>query len=114
MSYYDRFAIKMGKVKEEKKPYVMPKKSAKNKTTHKEYLKIVKEFAKESTVCDIKSPNCDGAMQGLHHIIKRSPSNLLDRSNLLRACNACNTFLENNDKWGRDKGFVKSKFKKSA
>jgi hypothetical protein len=113
MSPYDlyRQQLKNGvitKPVKEKKP--IPKMSAKRKVDQKEYVKIVKEKLKTDDRCKIKSSACTGKAQGLHHLIKRSPNTFLKEDNLIEACNACNSFLESNDKWARTNGFVKSKF----
>lgn len=84
--------------------------SAKRKELQKEYVKIVKSILKVDTNCQIKATGCTRIAQGLHHVVKRSEKNLCDLNNLLRACNSCNLYLENNDEWAREKGFVKSKF----
>ena len=92
-------------------PKPIPAKSKKRIAEDKVYKKIVAEMKEISDRCEIKSPVCTGEMQGLHHIVKRSPKNLCDRNNVLKSCNPCNSHLESNDKWARENGFVKSKFK---
>ena len=85
--------------------------SAKRKELQKEYVKIVKGLLTVNPNCQIKATSCCTVKaDGLHHIIKRSAKNLCDKSNLIRACNSCNLFLETNDAWARKNGFVKSKF----
>jgi len=96
---------------EKEKLKAIAKQSDKRKVDQKAYRKIVKEMLKENKYCMVKAPGCTKLAQGLHHVVKRSPSNLLDKTNLLPCCNFCNGFLENNDAWGRERGFVKSKFK---
>lgn len=73
---------------------------------------MVKAAVKEDDMCEVKSPNCDGKMTGFNHKQKRSPNNLLDRNNLERCCNSCNTFIENNQDWAEKNGHFISKFKK--
>lgn len=85
--------------------------SEKRKKANKVYREIVKEILSKDKRCKIKAPGCTGTAQGLHHIIKRSPKNLTDKENLIPACNHCNSYLESHDAWGREQGFVKSKFK---
>lgn len=98
------------------KPVKVPKKinneSEKRKQDDKKYKKIVKELAAKSNKCQIKSPVCTKIMEGLHHIVKRSPDNLLDKNNLLRSCNACNNYCEDHPKWALENLVSKSKFKK--
>lgn len=83
--------IKEPEVKE-KKP--IAKKSAKRKIDDKEYKKIVDEMLKADNRCELKTPVCTKVAQGLHHRQKRSRFNLTNKSNLLRACNACNGYVE--------------------
>lgn len=112
---------KPAKVEEPVKPAVKQstpakkkaKKNAKRKLTEKDYKKIVVEFALKDKTCHIKSPVCTGRMQGLHHKVKRSPKTMLDRKNLIRSCNACNTYIESHTSWAEDNGFIISKFAKA-
>jgi hypothetical protein len=62
-------------------------------------------------LCEIKAVGCTGIAQGLQHKIKRSSKNLLDRKNLLRSCNNCNTWIENNPLEAIAMGVSASKFK---
>lgn len=62
--------------------------------------------------CEINSRDCIGSFDGWHHKQKKSPSNYTKRSNLLRSCNPCNTFLESHTSWGEERGFIISKHKK--
>ena len=91
------------------KKYIKPV-APSRKELNKEYRKVKDKMMKGSNLCEINAPGCDHIAQGLHHIVKRSPNNLCDPKNLLRSCNLCNEFLENNDAWGRERGFIKSKF----
>lgn len=89
--------------------HVPAKKSAKRKIDHKEYVKIVKEMLKENIWCEIGEVGCQLEATGLHHKQKRLPSNFLDRDNLMRACNNCNTWVENNPLEAIEKGYSISK-----
>lgn len=80
--------------KPEKKPYVMPKESAKRKEANKLDQKQNKEIKAKQPLCQIKSPDCTKWAQGCHHIEKRTPKNLTDVKNKLSACNACNSWVE--------------------
>lgn len=92
------------------KPKAVPaKKSAKRKIEHKEYKKIVKEMLAENPLCEIKEEGCAIVAEGLHHKQKRLPSNYLDRDNLMRACNNCNSWIENNPLEAIEKGYSISK-----
>ena len=79
---------------------------------HKEYRKIVIEMLLKSKKCEIHSPVCSKIAQGLHHMKKRGEF-LLDKRFLKRACNNCNSFLEQNTDWGIEHGFILSKFNES-
>lgn len=75
------------------------------------YRKIVKEMIEEDPRCEIKAPGCTGKAEGLQHKVKRTSKNLLDRKNLLRSCNSCNTWIENNPLEAIAMGVSVSKFK---
>ena len=102
MSNYNLYAIKLG----------LEKTPDKRKEVKKEYKKIVKATAKIDDRCKVKSPVCTGTMQGLNHIQKRSPKNMIQPENLTASCNACNQFLENNLAWAKSNGHFISRFKK--
>lgn len=84
--------------------------SLKRTELQKEYVKVVQGLLSENKNCQINAPGCTKFANGLHHIVKRAEKNLCELNNLIRACNSCNLYLEENDKWARDNGFVKSKF----
>lgn len=87
--------------------------SEKRQKLQVKYNKLVKEMLADNKMCEIKSPDCTGVAEGLHHIEKRSARNLLDKTKLKRSCNYCNTFVENNVSWAEKKGFIISKHKKT-
>lgn len=89
-----------------KKP--IEKVSVKRKQENKELKKIAKS---KGELCQINSPECTGKSQGTHHLVKRSPKNLLDPANILLACNPCNSYIESHVTWAKEKGFTKTKFK---
>lgn len=97
-------------VKEEKKKKPISIMSAKRMAQQRLYRKIVKEMLAENNRCEIKAPGCTGIAQGLQHKIKRSSKNLLNRKNLLRSCNSCNTWIENNPLEAIAMGVSASKF----
>lgn len=96
---------------EEKKDHKksINKQSDKRKEEQKQYRKIVKEMMAISDKCEIKKTGCTGKATGLHHKQKRTPKNFLLKTNLLRACNSCNTWVENNPIEAIEKGFSISK-----
>lgn len=109
-----RRAMLDGKPATEKpKPAPIAKLCDKRKELQKVYVKLVKEMLKENPLCEMKTPVCTGKAQGLQHKQKRSEKNLCDRNNLLRSCNACNLFVEENPLYGIEHGLIVSKhFKK--
>ena len=103
---------KMGNPKSEKVKAPILKVSVKRKLINKEYKKIKDSIISTDKGCKIKSPVCTGSAQGLNHIQKRSPKNLIVLNNLVACCNACNSYLETNDAWARKNGHTVSRFKK--
>lgn len=96
-------------------PKTKPKTPIKRETPdmaklHRQYRKMVAEMIVADKRCEIKSPVCTKIAQGLHHKQKRSKKNLLDRANVVRACNACNTYVEEHSEWALENGFTISKF----
>jgi hypothetical protein len=87
----------------------IPKKTASREELDKEYRKLVKVMLKENDQCEVKLPGCTGKAQGLHHIVKRNKKNMCDRNNLLRACNSCNSYIENHPLEALEMGVSKSK-----
>lgn len=90
----------------------IPKLSVRRKRELPIYRRIVADVLGKDDRCKIKSPVCTGKAQGLNHTVKRSPANLIEPTNLVAACNACNNFLESNSKWALVNGHTISKFKK--
>jgi hypothetical protein len=97
-------------VKEEKKKKPISVMSVKRMAQQRLYRKIVKEMLTENNRCEIKAVGCTGIAQGLQHKVKRSSKNLLNRKNLLRSCNSCNTWIENNPLEAIAMGVSASKF----
>ncbi len=87
-------------------------KSEKRIKEDKEYKRIVKELMAKSKKCEVCSPVCTQVAQGLHHKQKRSPKNLLNKENLMRACNPCNLWIEENPVESEKLGLTISRFKK--
>jgi hypothetical protein len=97
--------------KEEKKQVRISIMSVKRMAQQRLYRKIVKEMLEEDPRCEIKAPGCSGIAEGLQHKVKRSVKNLLNRKNLLRSCNACQTWIENHPLEAIAMGVSASKFK---
>lgn len=103
-------AVHFGIDKPKKQKLPIAKVSEKRKVTNKEYKTIVKEMFAKNNKCQIKQSGCTSIAQGLHHIRKRLPSNITDRNNLIRACNNCNLWVENNPLEAIKLGFSISRF----
>ena len=100
-------------VKEEKKLKHISMKSLKRKAEEKLYNRQKKEMLEENPFCEIKIPGvCTKVATGLHHLQKRSPTNYRKRENLVRSCNECNLFIENNPTDKLSLKFTISRFKK--
>lgn len=93
-------------VKERK---AIPKRSPKRVEEQAEYVALVKKMLAENSACEIKAPGCTKKAQGLHHVQKRTPANYLLRSNLKRACNSCNLYIELHPIEAIEKGWSVSK-----
>ena len=97
--------------KEEKKSVRISIHSVKRMAQQRLYRKIVKEMIEEDPRCEIKAPGCTGIAEGLQHKVKRTSKNLLNRKNLLRSCNSCNTWIENHPLEAIAMGVSETKFK---
>lgn len=76
---------------------------------HAAYKKIVIEMLLKSKRCEIHSPVCSKVAQGLHHMRRRGEF-LLDKKYLKRACNNCNSYIEQYPEWAIEHGFTLTKF----
>ena len=102
------------KPEEEKKVKHISTKSVKRKCEEKLYNRQKKEMLAEDPFCEIKIPGvCTKVATGLHHLQKRSPKNYRKRENLVRSCNECNLFIEENPTDPLSKKFTISRFKKN-
>lgn len=64
--------------------------------------------------CGIKSKDCTGKAQGIHHLAgKATIELLLDENNWVPACNACNLWCETHHADAVEKGFKKSRLNKA-
>lgn len=79
---------------------------------NREYSKLSKKFIEENPSCAIKSPDCTGVTQGVHHPYGRLGDHLMKVEEFIPACNPCNTYVESHDRWARDNGFKKSRLAK--
>lgn len=92
-----------------KKP--VNKKTKKLAKAERAYRKIVLEMLAADPYCQIRSPVCMGAADGLHHMRGRG-KRLNDRDNLKPACNACNSYVESHRAWAEENGHCKSRLAK--
>lgn len=65
----------------------------------------------ESPWCELRTPECTKAADGLHHMKGRG-IHLLNRKFLKRACNACNGYVERHPQYAMDHGLSVSRHKK--
>jgi hypothetical protein len=75
----------------------------------KEYKKVSKELKATGDNCQIKSPVCINRPTYPHHVKGRIGKQLTNKKDLLRACNPCNTYIEDHPVWAKALGFKKSK-----
>jgi hypothetical protein len=54
--------------------------------------------------CEIKSPNCTGQVETVHHTKGRGINVVFLQKYWKRSCNACNFYIENKDQWAKDNG----------
>lgn len=99
----------MTEAKKEKEP--LNKKSEKQAKQDRAYNKIVKEMLAADDRCEMKTPECTGKAQGLHHM-KRRGINLLTRKYLKRSCNPCNGYVEKHPLFAIETGLSISVHKK--
>lgn len=98
-----------GKPPQQKKPRKIAPFSKKRQAANKVYAEKSRPFWKGKT-CQIRSPVCTGAAQGIHHRKgKATISDLLDERYWMAACNHCNAYVETNDAWARRLGFKVSR-----
>lgn len=102
----------LSKPEPEKKKKPIAHFSKKREKKQREYRKIVSKMLDENNRCQVEAPGCTKIANGLHHVVKRSPRNLLDENNLIPCCNKCNLWIEENSQLSMQFGLVKSKFKK--
>lgn len=82
--------------------------SKKRQKLNREYSKKSKAFLADRQDCEIRSPRCTGATQGVHHTRGRG-IHLINECTWIPACNSCNLYVEDNHEWGVNNGFKKSR-----
>lgn len=108
-----RQQLKNGQVKPEKKQRGKIRQvSAKREALNREYAKKSRPYWKGKE-CQIRSPICTGAAQGIHHRKgKETPALLMDKRYWMAACNHCNVYVEVNDAWARKMEYKVSRLTK--
>lgn len=106
------------RIKNEGKPEVK-KKMRKIKPYSEKRAKVNREYSSRSRPfwkgkpCGIKSKDCTGQAQGIHHPAGKGTIELLmDENNWIPACNACNLWCESHHAEAIEKGFKKSRLNK--
>ena len=95
-----------------KKQSRIPRKTKKLASKERQYAKMVREMAAESTECEIRVPGvCTGVMEGVHHSKGRGKF-LLVRKYLKRACNPCHRYIETHPQYAMEHGFSVSRLTK--
>lgn len=88
--------------------------SKKREKLQREYRKQVQEALEENKECEVKSPDCIQESNGMQHIQKRTVKNLLDKTNQLRCCAGCQTWIEENPKEAIEMKVSASKYKPAS
>lgn len=91
----------------DKKP--VKKISDKRKELNKEYKKISHEFLRDKPFCQVNSPDCTKVTEGVHHKKGKIGELLTNPDFFIASCNACNLWIEVNDKEARKLGLKLSK-----
>lgn len=90
----------------------LPKRSEKMKGIMAAIKPLYKSFLKEKPYCEIRSPVCTSAATCVHHTAGRGMNHLMDTNTWEAACDACNLYVEENDKWAKENGHKYSRHKK--
>jgi hypothetical protein len=101
-----------GKPTEVKKPYVIPKRSAKTIATRKVYNPFVAEYLSrpENQKCAINWENCTVTATCINHLRRRFKDSVMNEEDIEPSCAICNVEIENQDARARAEGHLKSKF----
>lgn len=101
-----------GKPVKEKKVRKIKPFSDKRAKTNREYSEKSRPFWK-GKLCKIRSKDCTGLAEGIHHLAgKATIELLLDENNWVPACNACNLRCETHHAEAVERGFKKSRLNK--
>lgn len=111
MSYLEQRLshINSGRPEKPKKKYRIAR-VAKNRIHEMQAYKAEAEwFRKKNPRCAIKSPECTKFTQGVHHTRGRIGELLRDQRFWVPACNCCNRYVEDHDRWARENGWKGSR-----
>lgn len=77
----------------------LPRKSPKTALRDRELATMTALMMMEDPLCHVRSPVCTTYMTCLHHVTARSvaPHRVLDPSNVVRSCSACNSYIETSE-----------------
>lgn len=108
LEYRRRLKIEGKPVVEKKVKKIRPY-SKKRDKINREYYDKSRPFWKDKS-CGIRSNDCTGAAQGIHHLAGKGTIELLmDENNWIPACNACNLWCETHHAEAVKKGFKRSR-----
>lgn len=105
------YAQKSAPDQKKKQPTRIRRRSKKLAAKERDYAKIVREMMAESRQCELRTPDCIGTAQGLHHMKGRGV-HLLNKKFLKRACNPCNSYVERHPAYALEHGLSVSRIKK--
>jgi hypothetical protein len=116
METYLQYRLRLkneGKPVKEKKVRKIKPYSDKRMVINREYSQKSRPFWKGKD-CAIRSKDCTGKAQGIHHLAGKGTTELLlDENNWVPACNACNLRCETHHAEAVAAGFKKSRLTKS-
>jgi hypothetical protein len=115
MSDYLQYRKKLkleSKPPKQKKRYKIAQYSKKRQRANREYSAKTRPLW-QGVPCKIRSPECTGMSQGMHHLKgKATIEDLLNTDNMICCCNPCNGYVERHHDWAVRKGFKLSRLKK--
>lgn len=116
MNDYLAYRLKLkneGKPQKVKKPVKIRQYSKKRQRANREYSAKTRPLW-QGVPCKIRSPDCSGLSQGMHHLEgKETIEKLLNTDKMVSCCNPCNGYVEKHPKWAEERGFKLSRLTKS-
>lgn len=102
-----------GKPPKEKKRVKIRHYSKKRQRANREYAEKTRPLW-QGVPCKIRSPECTGMSQGMHHPEgKETIEKLLNTHKMIPCCNPCNGYVERFPKWAKERRFKLSRLNKS-